>query len=221
MNEVIVYGNSVLSKMLYYDAEKHPDFHIAGFAVDRQYLNGSTFLGLPQIDIEDVAEKYPQDSYDMIAVLGGYSSMRDREKYYLTAKAKRYRMRNYISPNADITDTVEIGDNNIILGPTYIGFEGKMGDNNIIRQNVYLGHNFKMGSHVFIGAGCTIGGSCTIGDMSYIALGSIIINDIVIAKETLVGAGGVVIRDTEPYSKNVGNPTRILGYHAEEGIKMG
>lgn len=30
----------------------------------------------------------------------------------------------------------------------------------------------------------------------------------------------VVIRHTEPYSKNVGNPSKIIGYHEEEGIQM-
>lgn len=220
MKKVIVYGNTVLSKMIYYDALNDPDFQIVCFAVDTEYLNDPIFLGLPQVDFAEVTALYPPDDYDMIAVLGGYSCMRNREKFYHRAKEKGYKLRNFISKRADITPTNEMGENNIIFGPSHIGMEGKMGNNNIIRQNVYLGHNFEMGSNIFIGAGCNIGGNCTIKDTSYIAMGSTVINNITLAEETLVGAGSVVIHDSEPYSKNVGNPSRIIGYHTEEGIRM-
>jgi len=220
MKEIIVYGNSVLSKMLYLDARNNDDFRIACFAADKQYLRGDSFLGLPQIDFDSAAELYPPSKYDMIAVLGGYSDMRNREKYYLKAKDKGYNLRNYIGSNVDINSMVQMGDNNIIFGPSHIGFDGAMGYNNIIRQNVYLGHNFNIGNNVFIGAGSNIGGYGVIGDTSYIGLGSTIINNIKVEKESLIGAGSVVINDTQPFSKNVGNPAHIIGYHTEEGIKM-
>lgn len=220
MKKVIIYGNSVLSKMLFYDARNNNDYDIVCFAVDKEYYTGPDFMGLPQIGFDNITLEYPPDKYSMIAVLGGYSSMREREKYYLKAKVKGYKLINYIGSNVDITDTVSMGENNIIFGPSHIGFEGTMGNNNIIRQNVYLGHNFEIGSHCFIGAGCNIGGKSRIESTSYIAMGSTIINDIIIKNETLIGAGSVVIHHTEPYSKNVGNPARIIGYHKDEGIKI-
>ena len=220
MKPVIIYGNSVLSQMLFYDAGNHKDFVIACFAADKEYLSGSTFLGLPQIDFDHIDAQYPSSRYDMLAVLGGYSAMRSREKYYLKAKSKGYQLRNYIGKNVDMTALVQMGDNNIVFGPSHIGFEGVMGSNNIIRQNVYLGHNFDLGDHIFIGAGCNIGGKSIIKSTSYIGMGATILNDITIEAETLVGAGSVVIHNTEPFSKNVGNPARVIGYHAEEGIKM-
>ena len=220
MKKVIIYGNSILSKMLFYDARNNNDFDIVCFAVDKEYYNSSSFLGLPQIDSYNIIREYPPDKYDMLAVLGGYSSMRKRKEYYLRAKNKGYELRNYISSNVDINSNVSLGENNIIFGPSHIGFEGVMGNNNIIRQNVYLGHNFEMGDHCFIGAGCNIGGKSKVKSTSYIAMGSTIINDITIETETLVGAGSVVIRNTEPFSKNVGNPARIISYHEAEGIMM-
>jgi acetyltransferase-like isoleucine patch superfamily enzyme len=98
--------------------------------------------------------------------------------------------------------------------------EGVMGNNNTIRQNVYLGHNFTLGNNNFIAAGSTIGGRCTIKNTCYIGLSAVIKNLTIIEDETLIGAGSVVIKNTEPYSKNVGNPSRIIGYHKEDGIKL-
>lgn len=218
--KVIVYGNTILSKMLYYDALKHPDFTIAAFTVDKAYLQADEFLGLPQVDFANCLELYPAEEYDMIAILGGYTCMRNREKMYFNAKDKGYKLRNYISPSCDITPDISMGENNLIFGQTHIGTGGIMGSNNIIRQQVYLGHDFMMGNNNFIGAGSRIGGNCIINNTCYVGLGVTIINNTLIAEETLIGAGSVVIRHTEPYSKNVGNPSRIIGYHVEEGIMM-
>lgn len=218
--KVVVYGNTILSQMLYYDSLQHADFQIVAFTVDEEYLTSDTFLGLPQVDFTKVQALYPPHEYDMIAVRGGYTHMRSREVMYLRAKAQGYTMRNYISPTVDTTPSVSMGENNIVFGQTHLGIGGSMGSNNIIRQQVYIGHDFRMNNNNVIGVGCRIGGNCQIEDTCYFGLGAVVVNNTKIAKESLVGAGSVVIRHTEPYSKNVGNPSRVIGYHEEDGICM-
>lgn len=220
IKKIVVYGNTTLSKMLYYDAINNDSFKIACFTVDTEYLTQKEFLGLPLVDFNEIRELYPPEEYDMIAVLSGFSAIRDREKMYLKAKAYGYTLRNYISSKADISPELVMGENNIILGQSHIGIAGSMGNNNIIRQNVYLGHNFNIGNHNFIAAGCNIGGNSIIKNACFIGLGATIINNLEIGEETLIGTGSVVIRNTEPYSKNVGNPSRVIGYHKEDGIRM-
>jgi sugar O-acyltransferase (sialic acid O-acetyltransferase NeuD family) len=220
IKKVVVYGNTVLSKTLYYDAINNPYFEIVCFTVDEEYLHDSEFLGLPQINFQEITESYPPSEYDMIAILGGYRCMRNREIMYFKAKNKGYKLRNYISPSCEITPEIHMGENNLIFSQAYIGRGGKIGSNNIIREQVYLGHDFIIGNNNFIGAGCKIGGTCVIENTCYLGLGATIINNTTLAEETLVGAGSVVIRNTKPYSKNVGNPSRVIGYHKEEGIKM-
>jgi len=218
--KVVIFGNTNMSKMIFYDAAGRSDFEIACFTVDKDYMDCSEFMGLPLVDFAIVTDLYPPEEYDMLAVLSGYSRMRDKEKLYLRAKGKGYRMRNYISSRVDITPDVTMGDNNIILAMAHIGIGGIMGDNNMIRQNVYLGHDFVMGSNNVIGPGCTLGGNCVIKNTCYFGLGATVLDHMVIEEETLVGAGSVIIKNTEPYSKIVGNPGRIIGNHKEEGIKL-
>lgn len=218
--KVIIYGNNILSEMLYHDSMHHSDFVIAGFTVDQEYLSDDTFMGLPQVSFDIVTEIYPPDLFDMIAVRGGYTNMRSRKAMYLRAKEKGYVLRNYISPTCDITPTIKMGDNNLILGQTHIGVEGSLGSNNVIRQQAYLGHGFSIEDNSVIGVGCNIGGDSKIEDTCYLGIGATVVNNTRIGKESLVGAGSVVIRHTEPYSKNVGNPSKIIGYHEKEGIRM-
>jgi sugar O-acyltransferase (sialic acid O-acetyltransferase NeuD family) len=218
--KVIIYGETILRKMLFYDAADRDDFQIACFTVDRDYLISPTFLGLPLVSIDEIQRLYPPKEYDMIALMAGYTDMRSRDSMYRKGKEKGYVMRNYISLKADITPEITMGENNVIFGQTHIGPGGILGNNNLIRQNVYLGHDFCLGNNIVITAGCNIGGNCSINDTSYIGLGATIKNNIVIEEETLIGAGSVVIRNTEPFSANVGNPSRIIGYHQEKGIRL-
>lgn len=221
MKKVIVYGSTTLSTMLFYDARGHANFEIACFTVDNDYLNHKTeLLGLPLVSFGEIQVHYPPDKYDMVAIFDGFHRMHDRDKMYSKAKNSGYILRNYISARADTAPDLIMGDNNIIMGTTHIGFGGTMGNNNLIRQNVYLGHEFQLGNNNIITAGCNLGGHCKIKDHCYIGLGATVMNHITIANDTLIGAGSTVIRNTEPFSKNAGSPSRIIGYHHEEGVKM-
>lgn len=221
MRKVIVYGSANLSKMLFYDAVDREDFQISCFTVEKNYLKDrDKQLGLPLVAFEEIEYLFPPDEYDMIALFHGIPRMRERADKYSLVKRKGYKLRNYISHMADITPEISMGDNNVILGYTHIGIGGTMSDNNLIRQNVYLGHDFKLGNNNTIVPGCTIGGQCEIKNNCFIGLGVTIIDHTIIAEETLIGAGSTVIRNTEPFSKNIGNPSRLIGYHREEGVNM-
>jgi hypothetical protein len=102
MKKIVIFGNTVQSAMVFYDALGRSDFEIACFTVDKEYMQGSEFFGLPLVEFEKISD----------------------------------------------------------------------------------------------------------------------INGITIEEEALVGAGSVVIKNTEPFSKNVGNPSHIIGYHKEEDIKL-
>jgi acetyltransferase-like isoleucine patch superfamily enzyme len=220
MKKVIVYGSAILSQMLFNDCIGDPTFVIACFTMDDGYRSNDQLVGLPLVRFADIHTLYPPGEYDMLALFDGYTHQRDRAKMYDKAKSTGYTLRNYISFRADVAPDISIGDNNVIMALSHVGFGGTMGNNNLIRQNVYLGHQFIMGSHNIITAGCTLGGRCQISNNCYIGLGSTVLNSTRLADETLVGAGSVVIRDTEPCSKNVGNPSRVIGYHKEEGVRM-
>ena len=113
-----------------------------------------------------------------------------------------------------------MGENNVIMAGAHIGVNGVMGNNNLIRQNVYLGHDFRIGSHCVLSPSCCIGSKVDMKDNCYVGLNATVLNVKTIETETLIGAGTVVIRNTEPFSKHVGNPSKVIGFHHEEGIKM-
>ena len=220
MAKILIYGNTIISKMLYFDALGDKEFEIEAFLVDKEYLAGDSFMGLPQIDIEKALRVYDPNKFQMLSVLGGYSRVRSREEFYNKANIQGFKLANYLSKKSEVSPDIQLGANNIIFSGSYIGPNGKLGDNNIVRQNVYLGHDFTIGDHNVISPGCNFAGLCKIQNLCYIGIGSTIIENITIFDETLIGAGSVVLRNTEPFSKNVGNPSKLIGYHVNEGIEM-
>lgn len=220
MKRVIIYGSKTLMQSLFFDASDNVDFKIACFASDSDYIECNDLLGLPWVPYHQLHQLYPPEEYDMLALFNGYRSMRARDVIYQKAKNSGYHLRNYISTRADVAANVTMGENNVIMGSSHVGFGGTMGSNNLIRQTVYLGHEFRMGDNNIITAGCNIGGHGCIKSHCYIGLGTTVIDHITLEEETLIGAGSVVIRNTEPHSKNVGNPSRIIGWHEKEGVGM-
>jgi acetyltransferase-like isoleucine patch superfamily enzyme len=220
LKPVVIYGSETLNTLLFYDAVGHPDFYIAAFSMDQEFIKDEFLLGLPLVSFQQLPNLFPPDKYDVLALFNGYSSMRSRASMYAKAKNSGYTLRNYLSHRSDVAPDLIMGDNNVIMGGSCVGFGGIMGNNNLIRQNVYLGHQFHLGSHNIITAGCNIGGHGQMGDSCYLGLGVTVVDHVKIADENLVGAGSVVIRNTEPYSKNVGNPSRVISYHQEEGVRM-
>lgn len=221
MKKVIVYGNTIISEMLFYDSYGDENFEIEAFAVDREYLNDDKFLGLPQIDIKIIEQLYSPNDYDLIAPFTGFRKIRDRERFYNSAKSKGYYLRNYISRKSDVSPDVVMGENNIVFAQAHIGVRGEMGNNNIFRQQAYIGHEFLIGDHNVFSPACNVAAQCKIGNLCFIGIGATIVERLAIADETLVGAASLVIRDTETSSKNVGNPSKVIGYHLENGIMIG
>jgi len=209
--EVVIFGAGRFTDMIYYDAKNHDDFHIAAITVDEEYRNGDSYLGLPLIAFEEIEKKYPPSDYDMLLVASCQNDMRIRRMLFSKIKNKGYALRNYISPKSDCAE-VEMGENNIVMAFAHVGLYGIMGNDNLVRQHVYLGHDFNLKDHIVIAPGCRIGGNCLIEEFSYIGLGVIINDGKKIREESFIGSGSVVIRDTEKFSINVGNPSRIIKY---------
>lgn len=217
MKKVIIYGAGAYGKLFFYEADRYGAIDIEAFTVDSEYMRTEKECGLAVVPFEEVNRIYPPSEYDMLVVCG-YSIMRNRRKMYEKAKERGYTLINYVSPHAMLENEIKMGDNNIIMANTIVGFDGTMGNDNIIRQNVYLGHEFQMGNHSVISPGCTLGGGSKIEDLVFIGIGVTARSYVTYGTESLIGVGSNVVKDVEPYSACCGNPAKVMGYHKETGV---
>ena len=128
-----------------------------------------------------------------------------------------------------------VGDNCIFGQNVFVGNKVKIGNNVKIQNNVSIYDNVTLENNVFCGPsmvftnvinprskypkknqykdtlikeGATLGANCTI------------LCGIIIGENAFVGAGSVVTKDLKPYSLNVGNPTKQIGWMSEFGERI-
>jgi len=218
---IVIFGNNNVAEMIHMETQKLTDssFTVDAFCVDREYLNSDSYCGKPLISFEKAIEKYPPHEYDMLStVLASSNGLRKKMEVFNRLKKAGYGLLNYISPLSDISDDIQMGENNIIFSHCRVGLNVKIGNANMLWHGVLLDHDSVVGDGNFFAGGCKTAGSVKVGNSCWIGINSTIIQQIAIADETLIGAGCVVVKDTEPFTTYVGNPAKAIKAHKEEGI---
>jgi UDP-N-acetylbacillosamine N-acetyltransferase len=215
--KTIIYGNGEFARIIHQNIIESGGLDVAAFTADKKYMKGKTFRGLPLVPFEDVEKIYPPKAFTMLVVIA-YSVMRNREMVFNKAKAKGYRLENFIGAGVIAPKDLIMGENNIINEGVVLGAFARLGNNNMLRPHTSIAHDCHIHSHCYIANGCIIGGECEIRDLCFLGIGSTVIDSILIERETLVGAGSLVLKNTEPFSKYIGSPARKVGEHAETGI---
>ncbi|MDR2406935.1 MAG: hypothetical protein LBE13_02310 [Bacteroidales bacterium] len=219
--KVIVFGNNLIAEVLYHDSKQRGiDFDIEAFCVDESYLQQNVFCGKPLIGFQEAIKKYPPKDYDMISTVEATSRLRNRLVVFTRLKEAGYFLRNYISPLAEISGDIELGENNLILSFVFIDPQGKMGNANLIRPHAFLGYDFHIGDGNTIAPACAVAGHGHIGNSCFLGINATVLPHIHIADETLIGAGSVVTNDTNPYTVYAGNPARAISTHEKDGIML-
>ena len=212
MQNIVIFGDNPIAHMLYEDILRHSSnlFNVVAFTVDESYKKSEEFCGKPLISFQEIEYLFPPTEYAIISTVDAPNKMKSKIDVYKRLKEKNYTTPNYISPLADVSSSVRMGENNLIMAYSCLGADGIMGNANFIRQNSYIGHDFKIGNGSTISPGCSIAGLCEIGDSCYIGIGATIIGDVKISEGSFIGAGAVIIKNTDPHMKYVGNPAKPI-----------
>lgn len=216
-NKLVIYGAGPLAELMHYHFVHETDYEVVAFCLDQPYITKSSLCGLPIVPFESISTTHPQTSHNMFVAIG-YSSMRNRKLMFDKAKAKNYRLVNFISKTAGVRENLIIGENNLIQARVEIEPFANIGNNNIFWTGSILGHHFTIGDHNYIAGNCGFGGYCTMGNMCFMGNAAVTVNNVNIADETYMVSGTVIIRDTEPYAKYHGNPCKLVSRHQETGI---
>ena len=219
MKEILIYGLGDFAKLVLHYFSKDINIKVVAFCADKEYIKEQKFCNLPVVSFEQLENLYSSEKYS-IFVAAGYSFMRNRVIMYEKIKLKGYTCVNYISSQAVIDSTVEIGENNLILENCVIEPFTIIGNNNIIWSSCNICHDVNIESHSFIASQSLLGGFACVRDNCFLGFNSTVLQYVTLAKETLVGAKSLILSNTEEYSKYIGNPAINVGNHKENGISI-
>jgi sugar O-acyltransferase (sialic acid O-acetyltransferase NeuD family) len=196
MANLVIFGAGDIAKLAHYYFTNDSSHRVVAFTVDREYRKGSSFLGLPLIDFEEITRSYPPDRYDMFVALSYARMNKVRAEKFDRAKSMGYSLPSYVSSKCTFLTQNPVGDNCFILEDNTIQPFVKIHNDVTLWSGNHIGHDSIIEDHCFISSHVVVSGHVRIKKYCFLGVNSTLRNSITIAPETLIGAGAVISEDT-------------------------
>lgn len=198
MKPLVIFGLGDIGQLAHYYFTNDTQYRVAGFTVDRDYVEGPEFCGLPVVAFDSVTERFPPAEHDMFIALSYLQLNKLRREKYEAARAMGYAMASYISSHATILNDGRIGENCFILEDNTIQPFVTIGNNVTLWSGNHIGHHSTIHDHTFIASHVVVSGGVEIGESCFIGVNATLRNRIKIGDRCVLGAGALVMEDAEP-----------------------
>lgn len=204
---LVIFGSGDIAQLAHYYFSTDSNYEVVAFTVDANYIKESEFCGLPVVAFEDVAKKYPPDSYDFFIALS-YSKLNAiRKEKFLAAKEKGYKLASFISSRATVLNDGKIGENCFVLEDNTIQPFVRIGNNVTLWSGNHIGHHSIIRDHTFIASHAVISGGVEIGEQCFVGVNATLRDHIKIGNCCVVGAGALLLADAAPEGVYIGSAT--------------
>ena len=184
-----------MARLVHAEIHRGSAYEVSAFCVDREYISGDTFLGIPIVPFDELSMRYPPDAYELFVAVGYAGVNRVREERYLQAKDAGYRFPTIIAKTAVTYPDLEIGENCMIGNLTVIHPQVRIGNNVLIGSTCNLNHDLVVGDHCFFSDRVAISGRVSIGPNCFFGTGAIVRNGVSIGRESVIGAATAIMED--------------------------
>lgn len=204
---LVIFGSGDIAQLAHFYFRTDSEYEVVAFTVDANYMQASTFCGLPVVAFEDVANYYPRGSHDLFVALS-YSKLNAvRKDKYLAAKAQGYHMASFISSHASVLNEGRIGENCFIFEDNTIQPFVTIGNNVTLWSGNHIGHHSVIKDHTFIASHVVISGGVEIGEQCFIGVNATLRDHIKVGDKCVIGAGALLLADAEPEGVYIGTAT--------------
>lgn len=200
MKPLVVFGTGELAQLAHFYFTHDGGRQVEAFAIDAAYRRDDHFCGLPVVDYETLASRYPPQSHELFVAIG-YSQLNAlRQQRCEAARDLGYVLASHVSPRASTWPDLQVGGNCLIMEGNVIQPFVSIGDGVIMFASSLVSHHVRLGDWCFVGSEVTIAGGVTVGDRSFLGVNSTIREHLTIGADCIVGAGALILADTAPGS---------------------
>ena len=194
MKKIYLFGsNSIARLLLYYLQQEGAE--VAGFALNKDYINPNLDLPLPVFAIEEIIANQNPEDYEVYVTIGeaGMNAVRGKVLHYL--KEHKVHIGTFIHKTATVAQNASIGEGCIIMENCVIQPFVRLGMGNILWDSVTISHDSVVGDCNIFTAGATLCGCVTIGNRCFIGANATVKNAVTVADRCLIGAGAYLYTD--------------------------
>jgi sugar O-acyltransferase (sialic acid O-acetyltransferase NeuD family) len=211
-NKLVIIGDGEFAEIAYEYFTADSDFQVTGFAVERDYLKKDRMYDLPVIAFEDISSHFPAEAFHAHVAVTYTKLNRVRARLCAAAKAKGYRLANYVSSRAFVWSNVTLGENVFIFENNVLQHHVHVGNHVVMWSGNHVGHRSVIGNNCFISSHVMIPGYCEIGDNTFMGVNSTLADHVKIGRDNWIGPASVILRNTEDnqlYSVEATMPSRV------------
>jgi sugar O-acyltransferase (sialic acid O-acetyltransferase NeuD family) len=198
MPKIVVYGAADMARLAHWYISHDSAHEVVAFTVDRAYRTSDSYLDLPVVDFEIVAQKFPPADYQMFVAIGYSQINAGRARAYAAAKAAGYELASYVSSRSTYLSEHAPGENAFILEHCTVQPFVSIGCNVTLWSGSTVAHDSHVGNHCFLASQVAISGFVHVGERCFFGANSTVRDHVRIADRSLIGAGCVIAADTAP-----------------------
>lgn len=196
--KIVIFGTSEIARLACEYFTHDSEYDVAGFTVDRDYMQGDMFESLPLVAFDEVKTRFPPTEYMAFVAAGSQKLNRLRRDKYRAMKDMGYTCASYVSTRCFRWHNVQIGENCFILEDNTLQPFVRIGDNVTLWSGNHIGHSSVIHDHCFISSHVVISGFCTIGEASFMGVNAAVSEGSHIGADNYIGMSAIVNGHTAP-----------------------
>lgn len=209
--KLVIIGAGELAKIAYEYFTFDSAYEVAGFSVEKDFLNETSLYDKPIVPFEEITTHFSPSDYHAFVAIPASQLNRLRTRLYLAAKEKNYSLATYISSRAFVWQNAEIGENCFIFENNTVQPFVKIGNNVILWSGNHIGHRTEIADHCFLSSHVVVSGYCKIGASSFLGVNSTLNDHVSIPNDCIIASGALVTKSlTETGKVYYGAPAKEL-----------
>lgn len=220
MKPIVLFGTGKIAEVLLYYFRNHSERLVVACTVDRDYLPGTEWQGLPAVDFDEVAQHYPPAEYEMFVALGYQEMNALRAGACARARDLGYTLASYVHPQSGLPRDCVHGDNCFIMNQVLIHPRVRLGNNVFVWSGAMVGHHSSIGDNCWLTSCANISGVVTVGSNCFLAVNATVAHGIEIGDECFIGANALVTKTTKPGEAYLVENTKPFRLSSRQFLRM-
>lgn len=220
MKPIVLFGCGKIAEVVLYLFRQHSEHEVVACCVDRAFVPGEQWQGLPTVAFEEVVERYPPHSHDLFVALGYQDLNELRARKCAEARALGYVLPSFVHPQAGLPLDCVHGDNCFIMNQVLVHPCVRLGDNVFIWSGALVGHHSVVGSNCWLTSGAKLAGSVSVGEGSFFAVNSTVGPSVRVGAGCFVGANALVVKSTEDNQVFVAEGSKPFRLNSQQFLRM-
>ena len=183
------------------------EFTFGGFLGHGGYGHTVNYKTYQYLYIGEVSE-YTFNENDYVVIGAGYPNL--RKKIYTELKERNVKFYNLISSSSLISNSVEVGEANIILASSCTA-NINIGNGNVFNGDVIVGHDVEIGDFNFFGPRSQILGNVKVGNSNQVGANTILLPKSKIGDNNIIAPLSAIYKGCKNNCYMSGNPALKTG----------